>query len=587
MPYKIIKNHPDCAYFAVVKESDGELMGCHKTNDKAKKQITALNISEYDENAKKYKTKTKKIKYNRDEGAQTPAPKKDQITGSDKNKPGSAGSGSGASIKFSEKTLKSIEGRIEKHNQEVADKGLASWRKLKMGQAKKVVRRGFGAFSSSHRPGMSRVQWGLARLKAFSYLLLNDKPQNSKYTTDNDILPSQHPKSSKEKKEEEILELELRQAPSTVPPAWMIANFKKGLKYYDMGLGGQGLVRSTLADARRGAAGEALGETKIRKMAGWFPRHKVDLTAPKNNINSSEYGPKQDPPKKAPGITAWLLWGGDESGSDRAEEWAERKRDQYNKHEEEMKRNAQENMAINAKLKKEKEAREHFVSTATIEKEVRHFNVQEIECRDNEDGSLTLKGYASVFEVQYPVNDQRGSYLESINPGAFKKTLSERADVKLLVNHDGVPLARTQSGTMELREDQHGLFVEATLDPENPKVKEINSAMKRGDMDEMSFAFAAVRDEFNDDYSERNIKEVKLYDVSVVTYPASSATHANIRSTFGRLNELLDSETDPENKLQEIRNMVKDLDQLDDQKEISKNSMSIDQAKRKLDLLDL
>ena len=111
--------------------------------------------------------------------------------------------------------------------------------------------------------------------------------------------------------------------------------------------------------------------------------------------------------------------------------------------------------------------------------------------------------------------------------------------------------------------------------------------MKRGDMDEMSFAFAAVRDEFNDDYSERNIKEVKLYDVSVVTYPASSATQANIRSTFGRLNELLDSETDPENKLQEIRNMVKDLDQLDDQKEISKNSMSIDQAKRKLDLLDL
>ena len=82
MPYKIIENHPDCAYFAVIKESDGELMGCHQTKDKAKKQITALNISEYDENAKKYKTKTKKIKYNRDEGAQTPAPKKDQIHGS-------------------------------------------------------------------------------------------------------------------------------------------------------------------------------------------------------------------------------------------------------------------------------------------------------------------------------------------------------------------------------------------------------------------------------------------------------------------------------------------------------------------------
>ena len=178
--------------------------------------------------------------------------------------------------------------------------------------------------------------------------------------------------------------------------------------------------------------------------------------------------------------------------------------------------------------------------------------------------------------------------MESIQPGAFKKTLSERADVKLLVNHDGVPLARTQSGTMELREDEHGLFVEATLDPENPRVKEINSAMKRGDMDEMSFAFAAVRDQFNEDYSERSIKEVKLYDVSVVTYPASGATFASIRSTFGRLNELLNSETDPENKLQEIRNIVDNIENIEQQEqEVSKNSMTVQSAKRKLDLLDL
>lgn len=381
---------------------------------------------------------------------------------------------------------------------------------------------------------------------------------------------------------------ELRQAPSTVPPSWMRANFKKGLKYYEMGLGGDGLVRSTIADARRGAAGEALGEKKIRKMAGWFPRHKVDLDAPKNDINSSQYGPKQDPPRKAPGITAWLLWGGDENGSDRGLKWAEKKRDQFNAHEEEMKRSAQEIMANNAKLKKENEAREKILSNKTIEKEIRHFNVQEVETRDNEDGSLTLKGYASVFDVQYPVYDSRGSYMESIQPGAFKKTLSERADVKLLVNHDGVPLARTQSGTMELREDEHGLFVEATLDPENPRVKEINSAMKRGDMDEMSFAFAAVRDQFNEDYSERSIKEVKLYDVSVVTYPASGATFASIRSTFGRLNELLNSETDPENKLQEIRNIVDNIENIEQQEqEVSKNSMTVQSAKRKLDLLDL
>jgi len=573
MPFSVKMDHPDCKGHAVVNDETNEVLGCHDTHEKALKQLGALNIA-YEDKAK------------RDEDdASTPAPKKDQIQGSDENKPGSASGGSGDSIKFSEKTLKSIEGRIEKHNNEVEEKGLANWRKLKIGPAKKVVRRGFGAFSSSHRPGMTRVQWGLARLKAFSYLLLNDKPQNSNYTTDNDLLPSEHPKSSKEEKSEVLPDIELRQAPSTVPPEWMQANFRKGLKFYEEKLGGPGLVRSTITDARKGAAGEALGETKIRKMAGWFPRHKVDLDAPKNDINSSQYGPKQDPPKKAPGITAWLLWGGDENGSDRALKWAEKKRDQFNKHEEEMKRNAQEIMANDAKLKKENEARDFKkLSNTEIKKEVRNFNVQEVECRDNEDGSLTLRGYASVFNVSYPVYDQRGQYLEQIQRGAFKKTLSERADVKLLVNHDGVPLARTESGTMDLREDEHGLFVEATLDPANPRVQEINSAMKRGDMDEMSFAFAAIRDEFNDDYSERSIKEVKLYDVSVVTYPASGATTASIRDGFGRLNELLEKELDPEKQLQEIRSLIKDLEIEND---ISKNNLTVDSAKRKLRLLDL
>ncbi len=69
---------------------------------------------------------------------------------------------------------------------------------MRVPTAKKVVRRGFGAFSTSHRPNMNRVQWGLARLKAFSYLLMNDKPRDAKYITDNDLLPKQHPKSTKD-----------------------------------------------------------------------------------------------------------------------------------------------------------------------------------------------------------------------------------------------------------------------------------------------------------------------------------------------------------------------------------------------------
>ena len=133
-----------------------------------------------------------------DKEQSTPAPKKDQIEGSKDNPKGSAGGDSTDDIKFSAKTEKSIQNRVDEHNDEVKEKNMATWRRLRMSTAKKVVRRGFGAFSTSHRPNMNRVQWGLARLKAFSYLLINDKPRDAKYITDNDLLPEEHPKSSKD-----------------------------------------------------------------------------------------------------------------------------------------------------------------------------------------------------------------------------------------------------------------------------------------------------------------------------------------------------------------------------------------------------
>ena len=137
------------------------------------------------------------LKRNDDEQS-TPAPKEDQIEGSKTNPKGSAGGDSDEDIEFSDQTEKSIQSRIDDHNDEVKERNLASWRRLRMSVAKKVVRRGFGAFSTSHRPNMNRVQWGLARLRAFSYLLLNDKPKDSKYITDNDLLPKEHPKSSED-----------------------------------------------------------------------------------------------------------------------------------------------------------------------------------------------------------------------------------------------------------------------------------------------------------------------------------------------------------------------------------------------------
>ena len=125
--------------------------------------------------------------------------------------------------------------------------------------------------------------------------------------------------------------------------------------------------------------------------------------------------------------------------------------------------------------------------------ENRSFTFSAVEERnDNDTDTLLFTGYASVFNKPYGVRDHKGVYDETIQPGAFKKTLQEQDDVRFLVNHDGIPLARTSSGTLELEEDQYGLFVRAELDPTNPTVAEVASAMKRGDLNEMSFAFAAM-----------------------------------------------------------------------------------------------
>ena len=325
----------------------------------------------------------------------TPAPKKDQIKGSKKNPKGSA-SGKAGGIKFSEGTEKAIKNRIKEHNEEV--EGMASWRRLKASSAKAVVRRGFGAFSTSHRPGVSRQAWGLARLKAFSYLLKNDRPKNPNYKSDNDLLPKEHPRYSAKKENK----------------------FAQHENVFDKAI--------------------AMSQT-IEKLKSF------------TNIKNMER-----------------------------------------------------------------------------QTENRSFTFAAVEERNTEDkDTLLFTGYASVFDKPYGVRDSKGQYNETIKPGAFKKTLQEQDDVRFLVNHDGIPLARTSSNTLQLEEDDYGLFVRAELDPSNPTVAEVASAMKRGDLNEMSFAFAAIKDNFDERGENREVNEARLFDVSVVTYPANPWAGAKLR----------------------------------------------------------
>lgn len=152
------------------------------------------------------------------------------------------------------------------------------------------------------------------------------------------------------------------------------------------------------------------------------------------------------------------------------------------------------------------------------------------EIRENQSGGIDVTGYAAVFDERADIS---GFFLEEIERGAFAEAIN-RDDVVFLINHDGLPLARTRSGTLKLSEDDHGLRMETTLDSEDPDVKSIIGKMKRGDLDKMSFAFRMEggKEEWDDsgDIPVRTIKRVgSLHDVAIVTTPAYDGTEIGLR----------------------------------------------------------
>jgi hypothetical protein len=158
-----------------------------------------------------------------------PAPKKDRIRGSKTNKPGSA-SGS-KKIVFSSKVERGLRNKVEEHN-----KNAKPGRKATLPMLKAVYRRGAGAFSSSHRPGMTRDGWAMARVNAFLKLLKSGSPANPNYKQDNDLLPKAHPKSSRGEAsviQHELLQVALKSAQEYGSPEHAIYSMAEysGLSY--------------------------------------------------------------------------------------------------------------------------------------------------------------------------------------------------------------------------------------------------------------------------------------------------------------------------------------------------------------------
>jgi len=159
------------------------------------------------------------------------------------------------------------------------------------------------------------------------------------------------------------------------------------------------------------------------------------------------------------------------------------------------------------------------------------------ECRLLEDGNK-LEGYAAVFNKW---SEDLGFFREKIKRGAFKKTLEDGADVRALINHDpNLIIGRAANGTLELEEDKRGLKYLVSL-PDTSYARDLKESVKRGDITQNSFGFVTMKDSWEQgegkELDERTLIEVKLLDVSPVTFPAYPQTDLKLRTLLQDVGE--------------------------------------------------
>jgi HK97 family phage prohead protease len=293
--------------------------------------------------------------------------------------------------------------------------------------------------------------------------------------------------------EDDDMDDELRQV-DLEPPAYMRASARRGLEWYEAGRGGEGLVEATIREARAMENGSVTAD-KWTRISAWIARHLVDLDAPAANPENPAY--------PSPGVVAMALWGGgvNKRQAERALEYAK---------------------GVVERLTQENEDRAKGQAAAKLETRVQS---TKFEVREDADG-MTFEGYAAVFNsASEPL-----PFIERIAPGAFKRTLRERSDVKLLWNHDSNhPLASTRGGSLKLTEDNYGLRVEARL-ANTQAGRDAAELIRTNVVDAMSFGFTVPEGgaEWNENGTERTLKSVRLFEVSVVPWPAYPSTGGTV-----------------------------------------------------------
>jgi HK97 family phage prohead protease len=278
------------------------------------------------------------------------------------------------------------------------------------------------------------------------------------------------------------------------PPAYMRASARRGLEWHREGLSGDGVVDRTISEARAMSEGNVTADKWVRLRA-WIARHLVDMDAPANTPGDENY--------PGPGAVAMALWGG--GGSRRSAERALAYAD-----------------GVVGRIEAENEGRAK--GEALSKMETRIFEVDSLEVREEADG-MHLEGYAALFNSR---SENLGGFTETIAPGAFRASLKSRNDIKMLWNHDtGAVLGSTRAGTLTLTEDERGLRVSAVL-PNTSHGRDARELISRGDVTGFSFGFsmpARGGDEWNSEGTERVLKSVRLFEVSLTPFPAYQQTN--------------------------------------------------------------
>lgn len=168
-----------------------------------------------------------------------------------------------------------------------------------------------------------------------------------------------------------------------------------------------------------------------------------------------------------------------------------------------------------------------------------------LEVRADERGKKKMVGYAAKYNER---SVDLGGFFEVLAPGAFDRAIRESHDVRALVDHDPSKiLGRTKAGTLSLRTDDVGLLAEVDM-PDTQIARDLQVSIERGDVSGMSFGFFVVTDEWKSDgkVPTRVVRDLELFDVSAVTYPAYPQTEVSMRAVEHARTMVAPPEPEPE-----------------------------------------